>query len=143
MSTLTATVQFASPAPHTGVQVVHSRAVTAVTLTASSVILFGTVPNGCTIVDWIFYGDDASAGGTIKLGTSASESVIASDLSLCAEGQRAQLDKLPVRISLSDDVEPRVVMIQGILAAAISASADYRLELFYTMDGLPGRVTSR
>lgn len=143
MSTLTATVQFAPPSPHTGVQVVHSRLLTTSTATASSVILFGLVPNGCTIVDWIFYGDDASAGGTIKIGTSASESVIASDLSLCAEGQRAQLDKLPVRISLSDDVEPRSVMIQGILAATTSESADYRFELFYTMDGLPGRITSR
>lgn len=52
-------------------------------------------------------------------------------------------DLLPVRISLSDDVQPRTVWVIGTLGAGISASAYLTALMFYTMDGMAGRTTIR
>ena len=51
-------------------------------------------------------------------------------------------DLMPVRISLSDDVAPSNVWIQG-RGAAWSATGFLTFMLFYTMDGLTGRTTIR
>ena len=52
-------------------------------------------------------------------------------------------DLLPVRISLSDDVSPARIWVQGRVGVACSASAFFTFILFYTMDGLAGHTTIR
>lgn len=55
----------------------------------------------------------------------------------------ATTDLMPVRISLSDDVSPARVWVQGRLGGGVSVSAFFTFMLFYTMDGLAGRTTTR
>lgn len=154
MATLTATLQYATTpkAVHTGVLHTGARAQTGSTLTASSVILLCDLPDGATVLDWWAFIDGAGANQVVQIGTSNTPSGIASAFSLSgvtagavgAGGFRAPFgDLLPVRISLSDDVEPAQVNVQAKLGAAISASIVLNFNLFYTMDGTPGANTIR
>jgi hypothetical protein len=153
MATFTASaLQVGVKAVHTGVNVVGCRFATTVTMTAASIVKLVRVPNGATIVDWMFYGDDAAANQTVKIGTSNTPSGIAAAFSLSQSASaeaspssfRAVMGTLlPVRISLSDDVMPKEVWIQMIISIAASESADYRFTLFYTMDDLTGINTIR
>lgn len=52
-------------------------------------------------------------------------------------------DLMPVRISLSDDANPRFVWLQTKLSAAQSDSAFMTVMFFYTMDGMLGHTTIR
>jgi len=168
MSTFTASLQF-SPnlkAVHTGIVAVGSRTSICATGTAASVLLLGNVPNGATLVDWWAHIITAGADQTVQIGTSNSPSGIAALFSLTqcfslspsaggptllrivgatnSNDYRApQGDRLPVRISLSDDVQPTQVMVQAVLGTAISASALFSWMLFYTMDGTVGNTTIR
>ncbi len=153
MATFTASaLQSGVKAVHTGLNVVGCRFTTSGTMTAASIVKLVKVPNGATIVDWMFYGDDAAANQTVKIGTSNTPSGIAAVFSLSVSASsdvspssfRAVMGTLlPVRISLSDDVMPKEVYVEMIIAIAASASADYRFVLFYTMDDLTGINTIR
>ena len=55
----------------------------------------------------------------------------------------ATTNLMPVHISLSDDVQPRTVWVQGNLGAGVSASAFFTFLLYFTTDGLPGHTTIR
>ncbi len=52
-------------------------------------------------------------------------------------------DLMPVRISLSDDVQPSSVWIQARTGQDICNSAFFVWTLFYTMDGMRGHTTIR
>jgi len=172
MSTFTASqLTSNAKATHTGVNVVGSALSLSVTGTASSVILLSRVPTGATLVDWILRIHTGGADQTVKLGTSASPSGIMSittltqtyslsvgtteEINIYGDSNRGYLrapggtsggtgnDFMPVRISLSDDVQPASVWIQATLGVAISASAYFTWTLFYTMDGMRGHTTIR
>lgn len=146
MSTLTAS-QFNSNvvAHHLGNITVGGVVDSTATATASSVWLLCRVPNGAVILDWMIYVDDAGADTIWKIGTSNTESALGS-FSLSAsqsnlEGSNYRDGRLfshllPVQVSLSDDVEPSHVWIQAVNSAAVSASADIRFQLTYTMNGM-------
>lgn len=130
--------------PHTGVQVEGSQTTITATGTASSVILVARVPNGATILDWTLYQTNgAGASQTLEMGTSNSPSALLAILSITGSGTffhgmnlaNGGVTLLPVRVSLSDDVEPRWVYIRLKFGVAISATADVRFQLWYTMDG--------
>ncbi len=172
MATVTAS-QLSSDAKavHTGVNVTGSALSIAGTLAASSVILLSKVPNGATLVDWIMRFESASASTqTLEFGTSASPSGIMTITTLSqtfshsgsqvepvgygvfnqgwirSPGGTAGLqtnDLMPVRISLSDDVQPSSVWIQARTGQDICNSAFFVWTLFYTMDGMRGHTTIR
>lgn len=50
---------------------------------------------------------------------------------------------MPVKISLSDDVQPSQVYIQGNMGVGSSASAFFTVMFFYTCDGMAGKTTIR
>lgn len=163
MATVTASLIGPSvKAVHTGIVCTGAALAQRTTLTASSVILLNTIPNGATLVDWWFRYTDGAADQGLEIGTSNSPSGIMAMTTLtitismsglatevrlagpfnsyrCAMGG----DLMPVRISLSDDVQPASVQLRMTLRAGISASADLTWMLFYTMDGLPGHTTIR
>lgn len=173
MATFTASqLNSNTKAVHTGVIVAGSALSLSVTGTASSIILLSKVPSGATLLDWWMRIHTGGASQTVKLGTSASPSGIMSITTLSqtystslsgqaivptpygvfnqgwfrAPGGTAGAttnDLMPVRISLSDDAQPREVWIQATLGVAISASAFLTWTLFYTMDGLTGHTTIR
>jgi len=152
-------------AVHTGVIAVGAHSNPSLTGTAGSIILLNTVPHGATLLDWWAHiSTGAATAQTIKLGTSNTPSGIASLFSLTqtfslsagtaevvlvagifnAQNYRAGMDDLmPVKISLSDDVQPSSVQLRATIGAAISASALFTWTLFYTMDGLAGHTTIR
>ena len=172
MSTVTMS-QLASnvKAVHTGVIVNGGHLAQAATLTASSIILLSKVPSGATLVDWILRLHTGGLSQTVKLGTSASPSGImaittlsqtyslsvgtAESINFYGDNDRGYLRSpggpkagvanllMPVRISLSDDVQPSEIWVQATLGVAISASADLTWTLFYTMDGMAGHTTIR
>ena len=52
-------------------------------------------------------------------------------------------DLMPVRLSVSDDVQPSVVNLNMKLSAAVSSSAFFTFMLFYTNNGIKGHTTIR
>jgi len=163
MSTFTASLLNANvKATHTGIIPVGAHVSVSATGTASSVVLLNFVPSGATLVDWWYRYQSGAAEQSIEIGTSASPSGIQAmtslSLTLSHSGSiqviagtfgrsyyRAPMggDLMPVRISLSDDVQPATARIQMVLRTAISASLVLTWMLFYTMDGLAGRSTIR
>lgn len=169
MSTFTAS-QLASSAKavHTGVIVTASALSLTVTGTASSIFLLSRVPNGATLVDFILRFQSAGLSQTIKLGTSASPSGIMAittltitysesgnvfaDYGVAGQGwvrspggtrNGTANDFMPVRISLSDDLQPASVWVQATAGHDICQSAFLSWTLFYTMDGMAGHTTLR
>ena len=147
---------------HTGINVASS-AIGEVTLTgtASSVVLLAKIPQGATIIDWHLYISQGGAVQLVQLGTSASPSGIAAAFSLSEtfstslsaadfpgvkvlNNHRAPKgDRLPVRISLSDDDADGWVWLQMELATAIEATLICDFTVFYTMGGVAGHRTIR
>lgn len=165
MGTLTASLLNANvKAVHTGIIAVGAAITASATLTASSVILLNFVPDGATLVDWWLRYTDNAATQSVELGTSFSPSGIAAQFSLTITfstsdsivqpgmiGMQNQFayrapiggGLMPVRISISDDVQPQQVRLQLTTRLAISASCALLWMLFYTMDGLDGHTTIR
>ena len=155
---------------HTGVQFASAALTQAATLTASSIILLSQVQSGVLLLDFWLRIHTGGASQTVKLGTSASPSGIMQIASLSqtysistqvtvptmygvfnqgylrapggTTGGTAG-DYMPVRISLSDDVQPATVWIQATLGVAISASMYLTWMLFYTYDSMAGHTTIR
>lgn len=160
MATFTAS-QFRSvvAAPHIGTVWTGGAVSPAVTGTASSVVLLCEVPQHATIVDWWLYIQTGGVDQTVQLGTSASPSGICPAFSLCQSisvtflvhsnirapgpGTQALAVRMPVRISLSDDVVPAKVWVQAELGSAISASASIVFMLAYNMERAFARTTIR
>jgi hypothetical protein len=171
MATFTAS-QFSSnvKAVHTGIVSVGAALSLTETAAAASVILLNKVPHGATLVDfWIrFYAQGADAQ-TLEIGTSDSPSGIMQITSMSQTFTESATDVaniygvfnqgwlrapggttggtggdlMPVRISLSDDLQPAEVWIQLRIGVAISASMYLTWCLFYTMDGMGGHTTIR
>ena len=169
MATFTAS-QLASnvKAVHTGLVIVGAALSTCASGTASSVILLSRVPHGATLVDFWLRLHSGGASQTVKIGTSASPSGIMSITTLSLTLSESETyppfygvfnqgwirapggttggtgnDFMPVRISLSDDVQPAEVWVQAELGINISNSLFLTWCLFYTMDGLTGHTTIR
>lgn len=133
---------------HIGVQSVASKLTVAVTGTASTVFLLGKVPHGANILDFAIYMVDAGANNTWKIGlqmphaeTGGSNTFTVTESALMTETAntagvmfRHSGLKLPYRVSISDNVSQRWAWIQAVCTAAISASADVRTTVIYTMD---------
>lgn len=163
MSTFTASLFNANvKATHTGLIAVGGHVSISATGTASSVVLLNRIPNGATLCDWWFRYQSGAADQGAELGTSASPSGIMAmttlSLTLSHSGSIQMLagnfgqsyyrapmggDKMPVHISLSDDLQPAEVRLRMTLRTAISASLVLTFMFFYTMDGLAGRTTIR
>lgn len=167
MATLSITLSQLSPnvkAVHTGVVAVAAAQTLQAASSASSVFKLCQVPNGATLVDWWLSIGGSQAGQVLKLGTSQTPSGImaATSLSLtlsistqaAAPSQRGVFnqgylrapgagDRMPVRVSLSDDAQPSNIWVHAKAAAAITVSMAFSFCLFYTMDGMAGRTTVR
>lgn len=130
---------------HAGLQSKSSSLTVAVTGTASSVVYLAKIPDQATIVDFIWHVVDAGANNTWKLGlqlpegsasTTVTESaLLAETASTAGVTMRPAGLKLPYKVSISDTCVQRWAWIQGVCTAAISASADQRFSVIYTMDG--------
>jgi len=160
------------PLVHTCVNVAGAALSLAVNTSASSVFRLLTVPNGTTLVDFWLRAQTGGANQTIELGTSQTRSGIMSITTACQTfsistqptvptamgvfnqgwfrapggtqgGTGAVTDLMPVRISLSDDVQPAQVDILMKLGVAVSSSAFFTFMLFYTNNGMKGHTTIR
>ena len=147
MATFTASQWTSSGQPkagHTGVQcAIGNLVAVGVTGTASSVMYMVQVPVGCTIVDWMWSGEDLAADQTYKLGLrmpisdtwTLTESALAGDLSFTAgQTHRATNVKLPYKVSASSNAITQWAWVQAVAKIAISASASHKLSVFYAMD---------
>ena len=157
MATITASYYFPNPpAHHVGAHQVGGSASTSVTGTASSIVLLCVVPNKATITDWWLRIQQGGAAQTVALGTSASPSGIAAPFSLTmvqalsgsatltlawpdtifrapGPGQFGVAARMPVRVSVSDDVTPAFVTLQAELGVAISATLSMEFMVEYRM----------
>lgn len=142
MATFTASLHQSQPrAIHAGMNVASSKITIATTGTASSVVLLAKIPNGAVIHDFTLYVDDAGTDNIWKLGvllpegtasTTVTESALMSDTaSTLAPTMRATGGKLPYKVSFTDT--ERFAWIQAVATIAISASADLRFSVYYTM----------
>ena len=130
-------------AVHAGMQCKSGVIAAAVTGAASSVFKLVKVPNGATIVDYIWWIDDAAANQTYKLGlrlpisdtTTVTESALSTSISLSTvtTPHRGSI-KLPVKVSLTNNAIQQWAWIEAVAAIAISASATHRFTVFYAMD---------
>lgn len=165
MASLTFTLsELQSTPPNVHVGVLQNTGILTISAStsASSVLNLCRIPNGATILDWTFYTDQTAFGTnqSLRIGTSNSPSGIASNFSLSGSASGSGLlgsdgshrpkglhDKLPVRISLSDDMgNPQTVWVQMRLGAAGNTSAStaiLKFTVFYTMDGTRGHTTIR
>lgn len=133
---------------HAGAQSKSSKLTVAVTGTASSVFYLAKVPHGATITDFVFFVDDAGDDNTWKLGlrlphaeaggsntfTVTESALLTETAATLAPTLRPAGGKLPYRVSISDNVIQRWAWIQATAVVAISASADIRFSVIYTMD---------
>lgn len=142
------------------------------TICPSTVLNFCQVPNRATLLDFWIRIQTGGASQTLQIGTSQTPSGIMSVTTLSqtysistqsaapapygvfnqgyirAPGGTTGAvtgvtDLMPVRISISDDVSPASVWLQGRVGAGCSASAFFTFMVFYTMDGLTGHTTIR
>jgi hypothetical protein len=133
---------------HIGVLSACSKLTLAITGTASSVVYLAKIPHGATIVDFAIYAVDAGANNTWKIGlqlphaeSGGSNTFTVTESALMTETAnttgvmfRWSSLKLPYRVSISDNVLQRWARVQMVCTAAISASADIRSTILYTMD---------
>lgn len=131
---------------HTGIQWTGGVITLSASTTASAVVNLCRVPNGAVIVDWVLYGSDTNQGSglTVKLGTSACVSGIASAISISASASAAGTDVaagahrpkgtddlLPVKVSLSDDQgKDQKVWLQMKFVSAPTTSASVAIFRF-------------
>lgn len=133
-------------ANHSGVQMAAGTITSAVTATAASVFLLCRVPHGATIVDFMFFADDAAADQTYTLGlvipegsTSGSATLTASallgdtSLSTVTLPFRGTLAKLPYSVDIGDAASPQWAWVCAVNAVATSASASLKIIVWYTM----------
>ena len=133
---------------HVGPNIVTSRGNFAVTGTASTVVFLAKVPDKAVITDFQFYAKDGGTNQTWMLGlqlpegsTSGSVTVTQSALltntsNTGAAGvtTRAVGNKLPYKVSISGEANPKWAWVIAVCGAAISASADLNLMLTYHFD---------
>ena len=147
MSTLTAVLTNNNVKQvHAGLNVATTTYTFCATATASSIFLMVKVPDGATIVDYRFFGNDAAADqlydiGIVKPEGSTSGSVTISisaiDANLCISGgvtRNVLSAKLPYKVSISGEASPKWAWVTLMNTIAISASALLSLTVFYTMD---------
>lgn len=134
---------------HSGLQSKSSRIAIAVTATASSVVYLAKVPHGAVITDFIWFSDCGGADNTWKLGlqlphaeAGGSNTFTVTESALMTETSdtagvvfRPVGNKLPYRVSISDNVIQRWAWIQAVNTVAISASAEMAFTVHYSMDG--------
>lgn len=168
MASATLTLSQLSPnlkSVHVGINTAGGATQTAPS-SASSILNICKLPNGATIVDFWASVANGGADQTFQMGTSSTPSGIMSVTTLSTTytlsvgtaeevnivnktirapgGTTGSVPNLmPIRISLSDDVQPSSVWIQGRFSVAASSSALVTVLFFYTMDGLAGRTTIR
>jgi hypothetical protein len=144
MSTFTASEWTSNvKAVHAGVQSKSAVAAVTVTGTASSVFKLCRIPNGATIVDFLWYVKDAGTDQSYELGIrypssdtyTVSESALSAAVSTTLGVLTRGSAKLPYKVSISDDAVQSEIWIEAKAVVAISASADHRFTVFYTMDG--------
>jgi hypothetical protein len=149
MSTFTASELTTSvKSGHIGVQSASSKLTLAVTGTASSVVYLCKVPHGATIVDFAVYCIDGGTNNTWKIGLqmphaeaggsntfTVTESALQTETANSAGAMfRWSSTKLPYRVSISDNVIQRWARVMMVCTAAISATAEIRSTILYTMD---------
>lgn len=160
-------------AVHTGMICAGGALSRTTTICPSSVLNMVQVPHGATLLDFYLKIVQGGADQHVEIGTSNtpsgimqlttltrthsfSASISLDVLTLTVHGDNDRLyirapggarggtsDLMPVRISLSDDVQPASIWLQGRVAVGVSASAFFNFVLFYTMDGLTGHTTIR
>jgi hypothetical protein len=144
MATFTASEWTSQPkAVHVGVLSKSAVAEIAVTGTASSVIKLVKIPNGAVITDFTWYTADAAADQTYKLGlrlpisdtVTVTESALSGDLSSTGGQTHRGGIKLPYKVSFTNNAIQQWAWIEAVAKIAISASANHRFTVFYTMDG--------
>jgi hypothetical protein len=158
---------------HTGIIANGGHLSVATTVCPSTVLAMCQVASGTTLLDYWLRIQTGGASQTFQMGTSATPSGILSVLTLsqtysistqaAAPAQYgifnqgvirggggtsgditgALTNLMPTKISLSDDVQPSSVYIQGKVGAGCSASAFFTAMFFYTNDGMAGRTTIR
>lgn len=148
---------------HTGICMAGGALTVSTTVCPSTVLNMCRVPNGATIIDYWLHARTGAAAQTFQIGTSQMPSGIMKVLTACESltlssqvvngpyGTNNQGywrgpgdgDLLPVRISLSDDVQPANVWLQLRCGEGCSASAYFTFMVFYTMSGLIGHNTIR
>lgn len=149
MSTFTASELTTNvKAGHIGVQSACSRLTLAVTGTASSVVYLAKIPHGANIIDFAVYCSDGGTNNTWKIGlqmphaeSGGSNTFTVTESALMTETAnstgamfRWSSTKLPYRVSISDNVTQRWARVQMVCTAAISAVAEFRSTILYTMD---------
>lgn len=120
----------------------------AVTGTASSVFKLVKIPNGATIVDFVWYVDDAGGDQEWKLGIrypegsssyTVTESALCTNTSISAvvpAGRIFPVGQLPYKFSFSaGERSDPYGWIEAVAKVAISASAQHNFTVIYTMDG--------
>lgn len=150
MSTFTASMAHGSEpmANHTGLNHVSSHVTAEGTGTASSVFLLAKIPHGAVIYGWDISGSCGSDVNTFKLGTSNTESCLATTFSISASLHSASdfaltRTLLPLKISLTDADEQRFVWIQAVAIVDICTTASLQFNIWYTTDGRNTLITER
>jgi hypothetical protein len=137
MATFTATEINPMKGIHAGLNVVRSRYTGSATV--SEVVLLGRVPSGATVIDWRLVGGQTAAAstGTWKIGVQGSvvdaitgatltDDSLHAGLSMTASGAGGATsgggvantsNKIPFKVSLSDDNATRFIWIQGLYTA--------------------------
>jgi hypothetical protein len=115
------------------------------TATASSIMLLLKVPDGATIIDFMFFIESGGANGTWDLGLqipegSSSWTLTQSAISPAQSDSPSALCRpigvnLPMTVSISSECPQRWAWVTAVNSAAVSASAVMRMTVFYTMDG--------
>ena len=147
MSTFTAS-ELTSPGKvlHAGLVSKSGVLTVGATGTASSIFMLASIPNGATVVDWVWYVDDAGDNQTWQLGirwpegtssytTSPSALSAAQSISSAVPAGRIfPQGNVPYKFSFSQGHRESYGWIVAENSAAISASAVHRFTLVYTMD---------
>lgn len=113
--------------------------------TASSIWFLAKIPHGATILDYMFFVNDASTTNQVwKLGVQypLSGSICHTESALAATGfsstdaitHRGDQSRLPYRVSLTTNVDQRYAWITAVNVVDICDDAVIRFTVFYTMD---------
>lgn len=125
---------------HSGLQAQTVAWTISTTATLSSIVKLVRVPNGTTIVDWMFHGAGQDIGQTAVIGFSDSPSALMAAYSLTNGATRSVLDSagglLPYVNSMSDDANPLFRWVQlKYVAGSMSGTHTGKFTLFFQNDG--------
>ena len=148
MATFTAS-ELTSPAKtlHAGVQSKSSVLTISTTATAASILMLAKIPNGATVVNFLWRCDDGGADQTYTLGVrypegDTSYSTVADALlgatsisTVVPAGAIWPDNTLPYKFSFSQGNRESYGWIVATPSAALSSSAISKFTVFYTMDG--------